>query len=256
MDRTVPEIIAEIRKQCTGRVVWRVQGPDGAYCIERDRLECMDPERECREWLADMDRRFPDYIAEHQYTVASTRIFSLDEELALEAVAALERGASLAAPSPDLIRFDFINSDGREDSKVISHDEMRERYAQQRTNAGYAFGSPSTPAEWRFRLMLLVESYGDAEPGEDSTAAWTKIEQYLETLPAALRVAIWLTIETAPMDGTEFLGYRRGQVRDACRVPRDDCEMWMFGGSSADHASFPDNRPSHWQPKPPPPEDA
>lgn len=30
---------------------------------------------------------------------------------------------------PDLIRFDFINADGQQDSKMITHDEMRERYA-------------------------------------------------------------------------------------------------------------------------------
>ena len=30
---------------------------------------------------------------------------------------------------PDLIRFDFINADGQQDSKMITHDDMRERYA-------------------------------------------------------------------------------------------------------------------------------
>ncbi len=39
--------------------------------------------------------------------------------------------AATPAPEvrPDLIRFDFINADGQQDSKMITHDEMRERYA-------------------------------------------------------------------------------------------------------------------------------
>jgi hypothetical protein len=52
--------------------------------------------------------------------------------------------ASHAAPSvPDnYIRFDFINADGREDSKVITHDEMRERYANHHkmAHANFAAG--------------------------------------------------------------------------------------------------------------------
>lgn len=46
----------------------------------------------------------------------------------------------------DLIRFDFTNDDGRPDSKMITHDEMRERYAafsalQSRLDAAEDFGN-------------------------------------------------------------------------------------------------------------------
>ncbi len=48
---------------------------------------------------------------------------------------------------PDRIRFDFINADGSEDSKVISHDEMRERYAAQHKSAIAAISEASAAAE-------------------------------------------------------------------------------------------------------------
>ena len=42
----------------------------------------------------------------------------------------------------------------------------------------------------------------------------------------------WMPIESAPMDGTEFLGYNKGKIANAYRVPRSDCEMWSFGKES------------------------
>lgn len=58
----------------------------------------------------------------------------------------------------------------------------------------------------------------------------------------------WQPIETAPTDGTEFLGYRNGRVATASRVPRTDCEMWVFGGVSAAVEYFPHIKPTHWRP--------
>jgi hypothetical protein len=63
----------------------------------------------------------------------------------------------------------------------------------------------------------------------------------------------WQPIETAPRDGTEFLGYRRGVIASAHRVQREDCEMWTFGPSSAAHELYPGHRPTHWMPLPDPP---
>ena len=61
----------------------------------------------------------------------------------------------------------------------------------------------------------------------------------------------WQPIETAPTDGTEFLGLsRHGQIAIAYRVQRDDCEMWVFGGQSASVEAKPSIKPTHWMPLP------
>ncbi len=59
-------------------------------------------------------------------------------------------------------------------------------------------------------------------------------------------------IDTAPTDGTVFLGYRErdGRWGECCRVQRDDCEMWTFGGSCAADEEFPGFKPTHWMPIP------
>ena len=63
----------------------------------------------------------------------------------------------------------------------------------------------------------------------------------------------WQPIETAPKDGTVFLGYKRGQFRECHKVPRDDCDMWCFGGTSGADDLFPNIKPTHWMPLPKPP---
>ena len=70
---------------------------------------------------------------------------------------------------------------------------------------------------------------------------------------AEQRVAEWQPIETAPKDGTVFLGYKRGQFRECYKVPRDDCDMWCFGGTSGADDLFPNIKPTHWMPLPKPP---
>ena len=64
------------------------------------------------------------------------------------------------------------------------------------------------------------------------------------------RVAEWQPIETAPKDGTVFLGYKLGQFRECYKVPRDDCDMWCFGGTSGADDLFPNIKPTHWMPLP------
>ena len=75
----------------------------------------------------------------------------------------------------------------------------------------------------------------------DSQAELAKAEQ---------RVAEWQPISTAPKDGTVFLGYKLGQFRECYKVPRDDCDMWCFGGTSGADDLFPNIKPTHWMPLP------
>lgn len=67
----------------------------------------------------------------------------------------------------------------------------------------------------------------------------------------------WYPIETAPRDGSKFLGYRArdGKIAEARFVPRDDGEMWEFAGSSGGHRFFPSIKPTHWRPRPAEPGD-
>ena len=60
----------------------------------------------------------------------------------------------------------------------------------------------------------------------------------------------WKPIDTAPKDGTVFLGYKLGQFRECYKVPRDDCDMWCFGGISGADDLFPNIKPTHWMPLP------
>ena len=59
-------------------------------------------------------------------------------------------------------------------------------------------------------------------------------------------------IDTAPTDGTVFLGYRErdGRWGECYRIQRDDCEMWCFGGESAAAEKWPNFKPTHWMPLP------
>ena len=59
-------------------------------------------------------------------------------------------------------------------------------------------------------------------------------------------------IDTAPTDGTVFLGYRErdGRWGECYRVQRDDCEMWSFGGTCAAEEVYHGFRPTLWMPLP------
>ena len=84
--------------------------------------------------------------------------------------------------------------------------------------------------------------------------AKNELRSLASRLAASPVPAGWLPIETAPKDGTEFLGYRHGRMATSHCVPRDDCEMWVFGNESGAYECWPQVRPTHWMPLPSPPE--
>jgi hypothetical protein len=105
-------------------------------------------------------------------------------------------------------------------------------------------------------LAQAIAKHLGVEIGEHSSAncPWEEALEALAQAPAA--EPQWQPIETAPMEGTPFWGYRErdGKQATACRVPRDDCEMWSFGGSTAAIDIAPELKPSYWMPLPAPPE--
>lgn len=72
---------------------------------------------------------------------------------------------------------------------------------------------------------------------------------------ARMEAAGWLPIESAPRDYSKFLAWRRGEVAQAQCFVRDDGDTWIFGSTTANVEVFPQVKPSHWMPLPPPPED-
>lgn len=121
------DLAAAIQAECTGSRVWRVADPEGAYCIEFDRHNSINPERDCRDWFAEQKRKFPGWAEENQYQVIEARWFSAAEQLARlaadeitrlsaalsEALAQLEaeraRGAAL---QPALFRYVLVSRPG------------------------------------------------------------------------------------------------------------------------------------------------
>lgn len=89
--------------------------------------------------------------------------------------------------------------------------------------------------------------------GEGQTVMQGPWDHWVAMIAAAPKGPVpdaWQPIETAPRDGTHFLGYRRGTVAEAYFVPRDDCEMWAFGRQSGAYEHWPEVRPTHWMPLP------
>jgi predicted RNA-binding Zn-ribbon protein involved in translation (DUF1610 family) len=74
-------------------------------------------------------------------------------------VAAWNRRAPSAAPaSAELIRLDFVNADGQPDSKMITHDEMRERYATAISPASDVVQVPRELPDFAIQLCDVLEN--------------------------------------------------------------------------------------------------
>jgi hypothetical protein len=104
----------------------------------------------------------------------------------------------------------------------IDQDEFKSPDGWWETAAGAEFGAN--------KLKLVLEAINKAAPKQAKPS--------------------WQPIESAPKDGTEFLGLRGNKIANAYRVQRDDCEMWSFGGSSGDVEIAPHTKPTHWMPLP------
>ena len=82
------------------QVVWRMQKPDGAYCMEWDRRTTMHPEMEATEYYAEHAAKYPENAA--QYKIARVEVLSEHDEDCNRA-AALIRAMAAAAPPPPII---------------------------------------------------------------------------------------------------------------------------------------------------------
>ena len=81
-----------------------------------------------------------------------------------------------------------------------------------------------------------------------------ELEQARAFFAAMVERTTWRPIDTAPNDGTEFVGYREGVFSKAVRVQRDDFETWHFCGASGAVKHYPHLKPTHWMPLPADPE--
>lgn len=119
---------------------------------------------------------------------------------------------------------------------------------------------PVEPTEemWRAVHKLDDEMAAGCYDGRGCSTeqAWHCLLDNAPQPPAQQPLTEWEPIETAPQDGTEILGYRDGKIAVAYRVPRDDCEMWAFGGTSAAIDIAPYLKPTHWMRIPAPPVEA
>lgn len=85
------DLIERLRAASCGREEWRVANPaDGSYCMSADRSDSFDPERDCREWLADHIKKFPNgrYVG---YEVRRVTVLSGADVLMQVAALELER---------------------------------------------------------------------------------------------------------------------------------------------------------------------
>ena len=98
---------------------------------------------------------------------------------------------------------------------------------------------------------LIDELRAKLAAAQEEMRGWrNKAHQLLDRLEDQHTKAEWQPISTAPKDGTVFLGYKLGQFRECYKVPRDDCDMWCFGGTSGADDLFPNIKPTHWMPLP------
>jgi len=88
-----------------------------------------------------------------------------------------DTGANMKAPA-GRIRFDYTNGDGNPDCKIITHDEMRQRYADlyDMKYPGKAKGGEAVPVAWQSRRRQVGKPWGDWYFTDEES-----VQRFLET---------------------------------------------------------------------------
>ena len=130
---------------------------------------------------------------------------------------------------PDLIRFDFINADGKSDSKMITHDDMRERYAalagqgERQKPVGYVAAQDLirliTPGCTGFSAMLWPS-------GSERTIPFYTAPQPAQVgrIPAGLYAELDALRTLRDATGVYLQGYMRDEIEDeeSCSADQHD----------------------------------
>ncbi len=66
-----------LEEDATGKDVWRVANPEGAYCVEHSYDDSCNPKRDCCDWIA----AHAAYAAARQYSTQKVRVFTHNEQL-------------------------------------------------------------------------------------------------------------------------------------------------------------------------------
>lgn len=82
-------LVIRLRGACGGRDVWRVEKPDGSYCIEFSHSDSNNPKCEADAWLRMHQETYPESYSDQ--TVQHHKVQSHNERLMSEAAEAIER---------------------------------------------------------------------------------------------------------------------------------------------------------------------
>lgn len=145
--------------------------------------------------------------------------------------------------------------------ELVSEDAIGDRWPEYRTIHGADLAEPAAQQAPQVlalahRIAWRYKKSSDPHHSDTYTFNEATLLQFAAALAQYPKAGDeWEPIETAPMDGTEFWAYRErdGKMATAHRVPRDDCEMWCFGGTTAAVEIAPWIKPSHWRALPPEP---
>lgn len=83
-------LIQRLRAASQGETVWRVMDEKTkAYCIEFTSRDSYNPEYECRQYLEEHKKRYPEHFA--RYVAASTVVYTHTDRLLQEAADEIDR---------------------------------------------------------------------------------------------------------------------------------------------------------------------